>query len=440
MEKASPGDSFPEMISPRGLAGLAGYQLLFGCALMAGAGLVPWLSSASRRVREGFHHYLGRLPMPPSGPLAWVHGVSMGETLVACGLIEALRARFPGLVIGTTTTHPDVMKVLSRRVVGDSRAFFPLDFLPCLETAFNRWNPRIILLTETDFWPAFSFLCRQREIPLVLVNGRISDKILDFYSCFRAMAECVFGGFSAMCVQTEYDARKLRELGVAHHRIHVTGNLKVDLAMGEGKPPPREIVVWKGDSPLVAFGSIHPSEFEMLLPVFRTLAREGGVKVILAPRNVALARSWKAALEKTGIGAALRSGLPTGGLGSNLLLLDSFGELASVYGLAGVGFVGGTLDPAVGGHNPIEVLARKVPLLIGPHSRNFQDLVDQLRTKGGVLVESHSAGIEAAIRRLLEDRDFSRNQIYSADGILEANSGAIGRTLDLIAPFVPITT
>ena len=429
--------------SAPGLSGWAawlGYQFLFGNAILFGAGLVPFLDRRFQRVRDGLPHYLGMLPLPPPGPLIWVHGVSLGETTVACSLMEQLRAGFPNWRIGFTTTHPDVLAMVRKKRLADVTGYFPLDFAPLIGNAMERWRPRLIVLSETDFWPCLALLCRLRGIPLVLVNGRISEKHLVFWSRAVALGRTFFQAFFKMAVQTHSDLERLERMGADPQAIEVLGNIKFDLA-----PPLKEecigpIRTWRGKSSLIVFGSLHPTEFSALEPVFSYLSTDGNLRLLIAPRDIGFAKAWETRLRAIGLPVGRRSSSDGLRPENRVLLLDTIGELASLYSLAGAAFIGGTLDPKVGGHNPLEAIVQGVPLVTGPHARNFADLIAQLKSEGGVEVESDPTVLARLLRELAGRSPRAVSMIERASVVLSRNQGALERTMAMIQPLLAICT
>lgn len=426
---------------PALMVALASYQAAFGLALMGAGAVAPFLVGRSRRIREGLREYFGGLPRPPAGPLVWVHGVSMGESAVAGALMDGLRKRAPGLRLGFTTTHPDVLATERRRKRADVMGYFPLDTWPGMERAFDRWKPVMVIVSETDFWPIFSQACRSRKIPLVLANGRISDKLLNFYASFPAFGRAVFEPFSVLAVQSESDARKLRDMGAHAERIVITGNVKADLAPPAGTSATRRMAEWAGASRLLVFGSLHPAEFDAFMPIFTRIHREErDCRLLVAPRNLANVPAWEDRLRAAGVQVIRRTGLdgaaPAPG-DARVMLLDTMGELATLYGLAAGAFVGGSLDPSVGGHNPLEVLNQGVPLVMGPHVRNFADLVDEL-VSNGAMRQAETAERAYAILSEISGCGAQRTALRAAaDEVLARHRGALERTLDLVFPLLP---
>lgn len=421
-------------LSRKAFMALQAYRLLHGFAAMTGAAAAPVLSHYSRRVKNGFKDFLGQV-QTATGPVLWVHGVSMGESMVAAGFITELRRRFPAYQIAFTTTHPDVYASICKRGIADLTAFFPLDNLVAMQRVFDRWRPQAVFVAETDFWPEFSWQCRSRNVPLFLINGRISEKIARFYQQFPAFAELVFPAFSLLAVQTSVDAERLLSLGIAADRVKVLGNMKADLtpAAAASLEPFRN---WLGQRRCLVLGSLHPSEFAVLQPALPHVAKSD-TAVILAPRNPANCGLWLEKLKKAGIATGLRSNIDAGAA-SDVLLLDSMGELASLYRLADVAFVGGSIDAAVGGHNPLEVMQQHVPLLMGPNCRNFADIVEQLKSAGGIEIIADANQLQNAVKRLLADRGLASARVAAADAVLAASRGCLQRTIKALSEVVSL--
>ncbi len=413
-------------LSWRARSALALYRVSFGLVSLASAAAVPWLMAYTRRVKEGFFDYLGEVPRCHEERVFWIHAVSMGEAMVAYGFASGLQRDFPGYRIVFTSTHPDVIAGARRR--GLLTAYFPLDTRVSMHRAFERWRPSAIFVCETDFWPEFSTQCRQRRISLFLINGRISSKLAAFYQNFAGLAELVFGAYTLLAVQSENDAGRLRSVGVDSSRIAVLGNMKADLTVAPGSVDLTEIRNWLSGRKTVVIGSLHPGEFSLLLPVICAQV-ESGRAVILAPRNPALADDWQQALHSAGVNCCRRS---LGLAAAPLLILDTMGELAAVYALAGVAFVGGSLVGDVGGHNPLEVIQQSVPLLMGRNCRNFADLVEELEAAEAMISCSDAAAVRQAIDRVLTDTVLAATMIERADEVWQASRGALEATLDLV--------
>lgn len=415
-------------LSLRAQAALACYRIGFGMAGLVGAAAVPWLSLYSRRVKEGFADYLGQVRRCVGHQVFWIHAVSMGEAMVAYGFAAELKREFADCEIVFTSTHPDVIAGMRRRGLAAQTAYFPLDTQIGMQRIFERWHPSAVFVSETDFWPEFSTQCRQRRIPLYLINGRISSKIAAFYQQCPGLSELVFSAYSLLAVQTAVDAARLAGMGVDSQRIAVLGNMKADLTIAPGSVDLGVFRDWIAGRKTVVMGSLHPGEFSLLLPVIKSQTAAGRA-IIVAPRNPALAAEWQQTLRSRGVESRLRS---QGFAGSPVLLLDTMGELAALYSLGGVALVGGSLIGDVGGHNPLEAIQQSVPLLMGPNCRNFADLVEELKESEAMVSCGDGNDVEKAVNRLLDDSAYASAMIVRAEEVLSSNKGALARTLRMI--------
>lgn len=359
------------------------YRTLHILGLIPALCLAPILGRFSRRIKEGFNDYFGnvKLPTKTTKPVLWIHAVSMGESMVAIGFAKALRNTYPNCSILFTTTHPDVIKDIKKKNIADAVAYFPLDNYRSMKKIFNRWKPEAVFVSETDFWPEFSYQCNKRNIPLILINGRISNKIASFYKYAKGFSELVFNSFSFFAVQSRTDADNLLDIGVSVDKIEILGNMKADLTH-TNHVDLSTVSKWINKRKTIVFGSLHPEEFVFLKDLFIKLSGDN-IAVIIAPRNINNAQKWKDELDKTGLKTCLKTNISE----TDIMFLDTIGELASVYKLSNLSFVGGSLDNnKTGGHNPLEVLQQRVPLIMGSYYRNFNDIVEQLKNEGGITI------------------------------------------------------
>lgn len=422
-------------VAPTSLGGWAFfnfYRTAFLCASIGARAAAAFLPDrVSRRVAQGSAALLGHVEPINKKPVIWVHGVSMGESLVASAIAVELRQQYPSHGIVFTTTHPDVLAAIQQKNIADVTSYFPLDSYLSMNKAFNVWQPSLVIVAETDFWPEFSYQCRSRKIPLVLVNGRVSTKIASFYGMCTGLGSVIFSAYSKLLVQSMADADRLCKCGANRADIEVLGNVKADLLGHSDCEVSQEITTWAVGSKLIVFGSLHPLEFENLFPAILAL-HNSGHKILIAPRNLKNSELWKQRLVESGIKTELRSALSSSGCDAHALILDSMGELSAVYSIASAAFVGGTLDDRVGGHNPLEVVQQRIPLLMGPFYRNFTDIVDQLKAADAIYICAGAEDLAANIAAILTDSDLATRRVNSAYGVLKANQGALKKTMQII--------
>ena len=408
------------------------YSLALLLALVIGS---PWWlfrMATSGKYREGLPERLGLIPARlraagPSGPVLWIHAVSVGEVLAASRLIEELSQRLPaGRVVISTTTRTG--QRLARERFGADRVFyFPLDFAFAVRAWLRFLQPRLLVLVETEFWPRMLAECRRAAIPVSVVNARISDRSWPRYRRLGSFWKPLLSGLSLVLAQSELDSERLRALGASG--VQVAGNLKYDIravqpaaataALREHLP---------AATPVLVCGSTLAGEEELLLN-----ALPPGIVTILAPRHPERFSDVAQLLERRNLPWSRRSTWmqsPQPLVPGTVFLLDSIGELASVYSLATAAFIGGSLVPA-GGHNPLEPAQFAVPIAIGPNYENFRGIVDLLRRDNAIrIVLPHH--LHPALAEILSVTAESRASGLRAKAVFDSEAGATERALHAI--------
>jgi 3-deoxy-D-manno-octulosonic-acid transferase len=370
--------------------------LLYSALLAAGllASLPYWMFGKRRhgKYREGLRERLGKIPprlQSQSPPAIWVHAVSVGEVLAVSELVSRLRQRFPEYRVVISTTTATGQKLATKHFGEDSVFYFPLDFAFAIRPYLSVLRPRLIVLAETEFWPNFLRLAHASGARVAVVNARISDHSWPGYRRFRRILQSVLGNVDLFLAQTAEDGSRLREIGAAADRVQVSGNLKFDVSAPD--PPPivarlRSNFQQAGAGPVMVFGSTAEGEEELLLRAFENvLASYPRAVMILAPRRPERFGQVGQLLEQLGIRfwrRSMWSGEPVAG---GVFLVDTIGELASLYALADVAFVGGSLVPR-GGHNIIEPAQHGVATMVGNHTENFRDVVSLFQGQDAVRV------------------------------------------------------
>lgn len=405
------------------------YRLLHLFVFFACSFFLFILTFCSKRLKQGFANYLGYVKSFEHKKSYLIHAVSMGESQVAIALCKRLRTFFPDYKVAFSTTHPDVYNLAAKTGLFASVSFFPLDNYFFVKRALTKWNPSFVLVAETDFWPEIAYQCRQKNIPLYLINGRISEKICWFYSIFKGFSYLVFDSFKKLWVQTELDKERLIKMGVKPHKISVVGNIKADLLSDSLVAEIHTLKNWKNEKKLVVFGSMHPSEFCNCLTVFKKLI-ESKILVIIAPRNISNAATWRNVLVKNGINTKLRT--DANYENAETLILNSMGELSSVYAIADLAFIGGTFDKKVGGHNPLEIIQKGVPLLSGPCYRNFEEIVSQLKSEKAIKICNNESELLKEMLNMFANIEQLKNQVLNAEKVLKMNSGALDKTVQAL--------
>ena len=302
------------------------------------------------------------------------------------------------------------------------------------------YSTPLILIVETEIWPNFVRIAHQRNTPVMLVNGRFSDRSFPRYFRFRKFLGNLLKMFSSFCMQTDHDARRARRIGAPSDRIKVTGNLKFDLLVPdlEENSPDSIRTAFKvpSDLPVWVAGSTHAGEEESLARVSRRLQGEGlNHLLIMVPRHPERARSIGETLNGMGISWSLRSdiaGRRADLAAGEVLLVDSIGEMLQFYAIADLVFVGGSLVP-VGGHNLLEASLLKRPVLFGSYMHNFKEITNLVLKAGGGIQVDGETELQHEVAGLLRDQERCREIGQRGFELLAEHTGATGKTLDEIA-------
>jgi 3-deoxy-D-manno-octulosonic-acid transferase len=388
---------------------------------------------------------LGHPPAAPGGAATppgglWVHAVSVGEVRLALSLIRAWRERAPGRPITLTTGTPSGRELAAGAPAAsrpDGLAALPFDLPGPLGRFLDRLRPSAVVIVETEIWPNLLRLCGRRGIPVLLVNGRISPRAFPRYRLLRPLLARVLPAVGLFAVQSEDEARRLRALGAPPDRVRVTGNLKFDL------PEPRAAdgevrrrLGLDGAPPLFVAGSTSGGEEAAAAAALAELRRvDSRARLVVAPRHperfAEAERALRAAALRVVRWSALGSAPPPAAESWDAVLLDAMGVLPEVYAAADLVFVGGSLVRR-GGQNLLEPAALGRPVLFGPHVENFAAAARALVEAGGGFPVRDAADLGRTAARLLADPAGRRVAGTMARRVVEANRGALRRTLDLM--------
>ncbi|HUI40405.1 MAG TPA: 3-deoxy-D-manno-octulosonic acid transferase [Terriglobia bacterium] len=425
------------------------YSLLVTLAALVAA---PWylVRYGLRGLPRGYwSERLGRLPASLSEPeeagAIWIHAVSVGETLAVAGLAGEMRRRFPTRPVYLSHVTPTGRAAGEARIPGVAGRFYlPLDWKWAVHCVFDRLHPSLLLVAETELWPNLLGAARERGTPVVLVNARLSEGSFRGYRRFAFFFKGVLGAIDRVFAQTERDAGRFRELGVPGGKVTVAGNLKFD-----GRPPElgelprraRHALRDAGRGPVLVAGSTMAGEERLLLRAWdRLRKRFPRAFLVLAPRHPQRFEEVAQALGDEGRRFVRRTALDPSEFnaqvaGAEILLLNTIGELAGMFELADVAFVGGSLV-ASGGHNLLEPAYWAKPVLFGPHMENFRDAAEQfVSEKAGYQVQGPE---ELALRVAELFTDPARRDEVGrrAKRLLERESGATKRIADALAEWL----
>ncbi|MGA7511784.1 MAG: 3-deoxy-D-manno-octulosonic acid transferase [Candidatus Sulfotelmatobacter sp.] len=413
------------------------YSVVLAVAMLVS--LPYWLFQMARhgKYSKGLAERLGRLPsrlqLPrEQQPVIWVHAVSVGEVLAVAGLVEELRQRFPQRRIFISTTT-DSGQALARKRFGDANVFyFPMDFAFAIRPYLRALRPRMVVIAETEFWPNFLRLAHASGARVAVVNARISDRSFPSYRRFRGLLRRLLANVDLFLAQTPEDAARLRDIGAEPERVRVTGNLKFDVP---APAPPaivesvRGSIAATGAGPVLVCGSTVEGEESLLLKAFENLlVQHPRAVMILAPRHPERFAAVAALLEQMSIRFLRRSLWNGEPLTSGVLLLDTIGELAALYALADIAFVGGSLVPR-GGHNIIEPAQHGVATVVGNHTENFRDIVSLFESRDAVRIVG-PAELPLVLLELLADDEERRALGKLAAETMQSQIGATARTAD----------
>jgi 3-deoxy-D-manno-octulosonic-acid transferase len=427
------------------------YSLFLAIVFVA---LLPYFAYQAvfkRKYLSNFRQRLGLLPdelKSDARPAIWLHAVSVGEALAAKPLITALRVRFPQrrLIVSTTTaTGQSVAR--SRVSEADGFCYFPFDWSFSVRRALDAIKPRIVILMESELWLNFLSECEKRCVPVIVANGRISDRSFPRSRKFGFFVRRLYGKVSRFAMQSRTDADRAIELGAPAERVVVAGNLKFEIGgadeqrkVAETAQSPDEAFAL-GSAPLVIAGSTCAGEEEIVLAAFRQLREENGfgqVRLLIAPRHPERFDAVARLLESSRLDYARRSKSEQGSERSAVILLDSVGELAALYRFASVVFIGGSLV-AKGGHNILEPAFYAKPIIVGPHMENFREIAQEfLRRDALVQLRGEderelSGALRDALIRLLSDQDRATMLGSNARAAIDENRGATARVVEIVA-------
>lgn len=392
-----------------------------------------WQRLRHGKYSVGLEQRLGTVPeaLNSKQPVIWVHAVSVGEVFAVSRLVEQLRNHSPGyrIVVSTTT---DTGQKLARTKFGEPNVFyFPLDFAFAIRPYLEVLKPRLVVIAETEFWPNFLRLTHRSGARIAIVNARISDRSWPGYQRFRSLLTGALRQVDLFLAQTDEDRKRLIDIGALADRVQVSGNLKFDVPL----PPVPAIVAslrtafeQAGSTPILVCGSTVEDEEPLLLQAFvNVLASHPKAVMILAPRHPERFAEVAKLLEDLGLHflkRSLWSGEPIVG---GVLLIDTIGELASLYALADIAFVGGSLVPR-GGHNIIEPAQHGVAIVVGNHTENFRDMVRLFQSRDAVRVVG-PAEFPLVLMDLISHPEERAALGQRAAETLRSQTGATERTL-----------
>jgi 3-deoxy-D-manno-octulosonic-acid transferase len=367
----------------------------------------------------------------------WVHAVSVGEVNAAIQLLRRLRGKYPDLPIVLSTITDTGQKVASDKVPEGVRVvYLPFDISCILEKAFRLVRPEMLIVMETELWPNIFRLAHKINVPVIILNGRISEKSSQGYKKISFFMKRVFSYVTAFGMQSNLDAMRLKAIGADENKVLVSGNFKFDMDLSDRND---KMPAWTDavKGPVLMAGSTHKGEEELVISSYlKNCGKFPGLKLILAPRHPERFKEVADMLLARGISFVRRSELRDSDAVSfkeKILLLDSVGELTSVYAIADIAIVGKSFF-GTGGQNPLEPAYWGKPILCGPHMENFpfmQEFYDE-----GAAFEIQPSSLADKIGELLADPDAAKEAGKKARRLYESKSGAVEKAMEIIEKYI----
>lgn len=433
------------------------WKFLYNLGLLIAAPVIVGVLVAKPRCRRGFLQRMGweagsfglfglfgggrrnqpDQPDKQGKPVIWIHAVSLGEAVAAVPLVKALHERHPDYRYIVTTVTETGREAVEQRLAGVAEhRYAPMDFSWAVTGMVDRLRPALYLFVETELWPNLLWTMRDRRIPAILVNGRLSSRSFrrQDIAGIRSLYRSVLRSITLCLMQSERDRQRIVALGADPEAVHTTGNIKFDqpLPVMEGETSWRRSFGLHEGERLILAGSTHPGEEELLVSAYRRIVTEHPSAVLmLAPRHIERVDQVEAMIRDAGFVAQRKSRIGERVVGPRVIILDTRGELARAYRESVVAFVGGTLVP-VGGHNLLEPAVWGRPVLFGPYTDHCAEMAALLDEAGG---GRRVMGVEDMVRcctEWLSDQDACNTVGQAAKRVVLDNQGALKRSLELI--------
>lgn len=381
----------------------------------------------------GWKEKFGDFDAPDLGDkVIMFHGVSVGEVIALENLIKKTKETFPNYKIVVTTGTKTGQEIAHKKYdnIADFITYFPFDITFCVEKFLNKIKPSVVLIAETELWPTFAAYCHNKNIPLFVINGRISDATFKSYRFLKGFFKELFKNYTEILTQSEEDKNKFIQIGAPESKTQVMKNLKFDV-----KRISADIEIGKGSNRIIIAGSTHKGEDEIVLTAFTKLKKDfPDIKLLIAPRHLTRLNEVKSLTEKTCLKFGQRSNNDTFE-NNEIIILDTMGELSKMYQICDFAFIGGSFNKT-GGHNPLEAIVYDKPAISGPSIHNFRDIYWILgRSKAGKVVKTPQE-LTNYMAKLLSDKEFYAQACEDCKTVFASQQGAmefvIGRLKNIL--------
>ncbi len=370
----------------------------------------------------GWREKLGFLKSPDLGEkVIMLHGVSVGEIIALENLTKKTKETFPDYKIVITTGTKTGQDIAHKKYaeIADFITYFPFDIPFAVNSFLNKVRPSVVLIAETELWPNFAYYCKKKNIPLFVINGRISDSTFNAYKRLKFFFKHILSNYTGLFTQSIEDRDKLIAIGANPQTTEFMGNLKFDI-----KKLDVSIAIGKGENKLIIAGSTHKGEDEIVLEAFKNVKQKvSNAKLLLASRHLERIPDIVELVKSTGLSYGFRSKGDTFAE-KDIILLDTMGELGKMYAICDFAFIGGSFNKT-GGHNPLEAAVYNKPVITGPCIHNFKDIYGILtHTNAGKLVKTPQE-LENHMLKLLTDKEFYKSAQNDCFKVFESQKGAL---------------
>jgi 3-deoxy-D-manno-octulosonic-acid transferase len=397
----------------------------------------------SRRLANGkesqsrFAERLGNASMPrPEGLVAWIHGASVGESLSTLPLIERLRADHPEWsILVTTGTVTSASLMVERLPEGAFHQFVPVDKFAYVSKFFNHWKPDLALWTESEFWPNMISLSATMNIPMVLLNGRVSQKSFKVWKLFPGLIKEMLGAFSLCLGQSKSDAFRLADLGAPNTKS--VGNLKFSTPpLPANEQAMEKLSDMIGQRPCWLAASTHKGEEEIVGRIHKALKdKKSKILSIIVPRHPGRGSEILETLKGMGLNVGLRSTNEEFSSATDIYIADTMGELGLFYRLAPIVYIGKSMV-SVGGQNPLEAARLDCAIVFGPHMENFKEITTTFTKENACIEVSNEASLLSTIMRLIKTPEECNQLASAARQVADEQSGVLEAVLHELQPFL----